>query len=158
VSVEWAETSQRLKQAQARRGERAGPSRALLVNCSPRNDGSCPGGMSKTYRLTTIAGDTLDEAGMHTDLLDLSWLTSDCARQIHRCKGCVSTAMPVCHWPCRRSGARRGAPRGTRARRSGEHAARRQAVAPRRPAPGAPAPKLHPTAPDCARLRPPRVK
>lgn len=100
LSVQWSETSQRLKQAQARWGERDGPSRVLLVNCSPRNDGTCPGEMSKTYRLSKIAREALDEHGMHTDLLDLSRLTSDYARHIHPCKGCVSTAMPLCHWPC----------------------------------------------------------
>ena len=56
--------------------------------------------MSKTFRLTKIARDTLAEQGIDTDLLDLSWLTSDYARQIHPCKGCLSTAMPLCHWPC----------------------------------------------------------
>jgi len=30
----------------------------------------------------------------------LSLLTSECGRKIHPCKGCVSTAMPLCHWPC----------------------------------------------------------
>jgi multimeric flavodoxin WrbA len=37
---------------------------------------------------------------MEVDLLDLSRLTSDYDRHIHPCKGCVSTAMPLCHWPC----------------------------------------------------------
>jgi multimeric flavodoxin WrbA len=30
----------------------------------------------------------------------LSLLTSDYGRRIFPCKGCVSTAMPLCHWPC----------------------------------------------------------
>ena len=33
-------------------------------------------------------------------MLDLSLLTSEYGRHIHPCKGCVSTAMPLCHWPC----------------------------------------------------------
>lgn len=33
-------------------------------------------------------------------MLDLSLLASDYGRHIHPCKGCVSTAMPLCHWPC----------------------------------------------------------
>ena len=37
---------------------------------------------------------------MAVDLLDLSLLTSEYGRHIHPCKGCVSTAMPLCHWPC----------------------------------------------------------
>jgi multimeric flavodoxin WrbA len=44
--------------------------------------------------------ETLDQAGIHTDLLDLSLVTSEYGRRIHPCKGCVSTAMPLCHWPC----------------------------------------------------------
>jgi multimeric flavodoxin WrbA len=81
--------------------ERAGhASRVLVVACSGRNDGSCPGEMSKTFRLAKIAQDVLDGGGVETDLLDLSLLTSDYRRHIHPCKGCVSTAMPLCHWPC----------------------------------------------------------
>jgi hypothetical protein len=38
--------------------------------------------------------------GIEVDLLDLSLLTSDYGRHIHPCKACVSTAMPLCHWPC----------------------------------------------------------
>ena len=37
---------------------------------------------------------------MEVELLDLSRVTSDFDRHIHPCKGCVSTAMPLCHWPC----------------------------------------------------------
>jgi len=37
-------------------------------------------------------------------LLDLSFVPlgslSEYGRNIHPCKGCVSTAMPLCHWPC----------------------------------------------------------
>ena len=36
---------------------------------------------------------------VETDLLDLSRVASDPMRHIHPCKGCVSTAMPLCHWP-----------------------------------------------------------
>ena len=33
-------------------------------------------------------------------MLDLSLVTSEYGRAIHPCKGCVSSAMPLCHWPC----------------------------------------------------------
>lgn len=56
--------------------------------------------MSKTYRLTQVAIEVLVRGGVEADLLDLSLLTSDAGRRIHPCKGCVSTAMPLCHWPC----------------------------------------------------------
>ena len=100
LSVEWLDTHQRLAAAQQRWGEAATPSRVLLVNASTRNDGTCPGEISKTWRMTRIARETLEGRGIETDLLDLSWLASDYARHIHPCKACVSTAMPLCHWPC----------------------------------------------------------
>jgi multimeric flavodoxin WrbA len=39
-------------------------------------------------------------AGFECDFLDLSMLTAQYGRQILPCKACVSTAMPLCHWPC----------------------------------------------------------
>jgi multimeric flavodoxin WrbA len=89
-----------VKAAQARQKDPATPSRVLVVCGSPRNDGSCPGEISKTFRLAKIAEETLREAGMATDFLDLSRLTSDFGLRIYPCKGCVSTAQPLCHWPC----------------------------------------------------------
>lgn len=100
LSQEWLETRARLHQAQQRWAEPATPTRVLLVAGAARNDGTCPGEVSKTWRLTCIARDTLAAADIDTDVLDLSRLQSDYARTIHPCKGCVSTAMPLCHWPC----------------------------------------------------------
>ena len=100
LSREWRDLQQRLQQAQARWADRSTPSRVLVINASPRNDGSCPGEMSKTWRLAQIARTTCEAEGLAVDVLDLSRLTSDYARHIHPCKGCVSTAMPLCHWPC----------------------------------------------------------
>jgi len=100
LSLEWLATREHLQAAQQRWEDPRSPSRALLVVCSSRNDGTCPGEMSKTYRLTKIAEEQLKADGIETDVLDLSLLTSDYRRHIHPCKGCVSTAMPLCHWPC----------------------------------------------------------
>jgi multimeric flavodoxin WrbA len=100
LSVEWYETRNRLLAAQDRWKDPATHSRALVICASPRNDGTCPGEMSKTFRLARIAQHTLKEAGLEVDFLDLSQLTSGYDRHIHPCKGCVSTAMPLCHWPC----------------------------------------------------------
>lgn len=100
LSVDWYEAHLKLKAAQARWSDPATRSRVLVVNASPRNDGTCPGEMSKSFRLAKIAQEVLDADGIETDLLDLSLLTSDYRRHIHPCKGCVSTAMPLCHWPC----------------------------------------------------------
>ncbi|MBC5781761.1 flavodoxin family protein [Ramlibacter sp. USB13] len=100
LSIEWYEARNRLLAAQQRWEDPATRSRVLVICASPRNDGTCPGEMSKTFRLSRIAEETLRAAGMEVDLLDLSQLTSDFDRHIHPCKACVSTAMPLCHWPC----------------------------------------------------------
>jgi len=100
LSDEWRATHERLKAAQQRWSDGNTRPRALIVACASRNDGSCPGEISKTWRLAQIARETIDRAGIEVDLLDLSRMTSDYARHIHPCKGCVSTAMPLCHWPC----------------------------------------------------------
>jgi multimeric flavodoxin WrbA len=100
ASVEWLDTHQRLKQAQQRWADPATRSRVLLVCGSDRNDGSCPGEMSKTWRLTQLAKEQLGRRDLIVDVLDLSLMTSEYGREIHPCKGCVSTAMPLCHWPC----------------------------------------------------------
>ncbi|QHE86997.1 flavodoxin family protein [Hydrogenophaga sp. BPS33] len=100
LSSEWIATRQRIDAAQARWSEAGTPSRVLLICGAARNDGTCPGEMSKTFRLTQIAQKALQAQGIEVDLLDLSLLTSSYALHIHPCKGCVSTAMPLCHWPC----------------------------------------------------------
>ena len=100
LSVEWRATRDRLQAAEARQKDASTRSRVLVVCASPRNDGSCPGEISKTFRLAKIAEETLRPAGMECDFLDLSRLTSDYALRIYPCKGCVSTAQPLCHWPC----------------------------------------------------------
>ncbi len=100
LSTEWLAARQRLADAQARWGDAATPSRVLLVCGSARNDGTCPGEISKTFRLLGLAREVLEHSAIEVDLLDLSLLTSDYGRNIHPCKGCASTAMPLCHWPC----------------------------------------------------------
>jgi multimeric flavodoxin WrbA len=100
LSSEWIATKQRIDKAQKRWSEPSTPSRVLLICASARNDGTCPSEISKSFRLLGIARETLEHAGIEADVLDLSLLTSEYGRNIHPCKGCVSTAMPLCHWPC----------------------------------------------------------
>ncbi len=100
LSSEWVTTKQRIDAAQRRWADPASPSRVLLICGSARNDGTCPSEMSKTFRLLGFAREILEQAAIQPDVLDLSLLTSEYGRQIHPCKGCVSTAMPLCHWPC----------------------------------------------------------
>lgn len=100
LSVEWKAAHDRLLAAEAHQKLPSTRSRVLLINGSARNDGTCPGEISKTYRMTMWAKEVLEADGIDVDLLDLSRLTSDYDRHIHPCKACVSTSMPLCHWPC----------------------------------------------------------
>ena len=97
LSTEWLETKERIERAQAAWSRPETKSRVLLINGSPRNDGTCPGEMSKTFRLLQLAREVLDHLKIDCDVLDLSLLASDYGRHIHPCKSCVSTAMPLCH-------------------------------------------------------------
>ena len=100
LSVEWLAARAAIDAAARRQRDPAGRSRILLICGSPRTDETCPGEMSKTVRLVRVAQEIIDSAGTDCDLLDLSHLTSQYERVIYPCKACVSTAMPLCHWPC----------------------------------------------------------
>ena len=100
LSVEWLETRDKLIAAEKKQKDPATQSRVLVVCGSSRNDGTCPGEISKTWRLAKIAQEILEKDFIEVDFLDLSRLNSDYALKIHPCKACVSTAQPLCHWPC----------------------------------------------------------
>jgi multimeric flavodoxin WrbA len=101
LPIEWLDARDRIVRAEARQRDPSSPSRVLLVCASARNDDTCPGEMSKTFRLVTAAREIIAQnKGFEVDLLDLSHLTSEYGRFILPCKACVSTAMPLCHWPC----------------------------------------------------------
>lgn len=100
LSVEWLATRDAIAAASASYGDTGRPLRILVVCASPRNDKTCPGEISKTWRLAKIAEAVIAAAGVECDFLDLSHLTSEFGRVIYPCKACVSTAMPLCHWPC----------------------------------------------------------
>jgi multimeric flavodoxin WrbA len=101
LPIEWIATRDAIAAAESRQKSSEGPSRILLVNGSSRSDQTCPGEVSKTFRLVEIAREVVErEAGFLVDALDLSLLASQYGRQILPCKACVSTAMPLCNWPC----------------------------------------------------------
>ncbi len=100
LPVEWLETRARIHEAAARQRDPASASRVLLINGSTRSEHSCPGEVSKTRRLVDRARAALQDAGVEVDFLDLSTLAAEPLKVIHPCKACVSTAMPLCHWPC----------------------------------------------------------
>jgi multimeric flavodoxin WrbA len=101
LSIDWLKARDAVARAERTQKSTASRSRILLVNGSSRSDQTCPGEMSKTFRLVEIAQRLIErERGFETELLDLSLLTSQYGRQILPCKACVSTAQPLCHWPC----------------------------------------------------------
>lgn len=101
LSVEWLRARDAIARAQRRQKSAGARSRILLINGSMRSDQSCPGEMSKTWRLIEVVRKVIErERGFEVEVLDLSLLTSQYGRQILPCKACVSTAQPLCHWPC----------------------------------------------------------
>lgn len=98
LSLEWLNTKREIDHAQKKHEE--GELGILLINASHRNDHTCPGEISKSSRLFDIAQSVFKEENIHIETLDLSELNSHYGKKIHPCKGCVSTAMPLCHWPC----------------------------------------------------------
>ncbi|MBK8206927.1 MAG: flavodoxin family protein [Planctomycetes bacterium] len=101
LPVEWLATRKAIRDAEKRRADPQSPSRILLVSGSMRSDQTCPGEIPKSWRVAKIAEKLIRrQRGFEVDFLDLSLLTSEYGRTINPCKSCVSTAMPLCNWPC----------------------------------------------------------
>lgn len=100
LSVEWLHAREAVIKAQEEFEDPTAKSRVLIIAASDRNDHTCPGEISKTSRLVEIAQEALCDDDIEVDILDLSLMTSEYGKIIYPCKGCVSTAMPLCHWPC----------------------------------------------------------
>ncbi len=101
LSQQWLDAYNAIQAAERHQRDKNSPSRILIVNGSSRSDQSCPGEMSKTWRLVELSRQIVERAqGFECEVLDLSRLTSEYGRVIHPCKACVSTAQPLCHWPC----------------------------------------------------------
>ena len=99
LSVDWIAARDAIAEAK-KLHDSSEQIRVIVVIGSARSEHTCPGERSKTSRLATEAAEYLREQNCHVDTLDLSNLTSEYGRKIHPCKACVSTAMPLCHYPC----------------------------------------------------------
>jgi multimeric flavodoxin WrbA len=98
--VDWLNARAAIAAAQRRHDEATRPS-VLLINCSSRSEHTCPGEMSKSYRLVEIAREVFSTTGeVSIELLDLSRLASEYGRRIHPCKARFSTSPALRHWPC----------------------------------------------------------
>jgi multimeric flavodoxin WrbA len=101
ISTEWLQTRKNIREAKKRHDDPSSASRILIVSGATRSEHSCPGETSKTWRLAQHARKAiLARAGFEVDLLELRHLADEPLKVIHPCKACVSTAMPLCHWPC----------------------------------------------------------
>jgi multimeric flavodoxin WrbA len=100
LAVDWIEARDAIHAAQARHDDAGAAPRILIVVASPRSEHTCPGEMSKTWRLAAIARELCIADGLSAEMLDLSRLASEYGRHIHPCKACFSTSPAQCHWPC----------------------------------------------------------
>jgi NADPH-dependent FMN reductase len=99
LAVDWLNARAAIAEAQKRHDDPNQKPR-IIINGSSRNEHSCPGEMSKSWRMAKHVEPCFQEMGFEVDILDLSRVTSEYGRQIHPCKSCVSTSMALCHWPC----------------------------------------------------------
>jgi hypothetical protein len=97
IAVDWLAAHEAIRSAQARHDD---PRATFRINGSSRSEHTCPGEMSKSWRMLELARSCLRDMGFEVDVLDLSRQTSEFGKQIHWCKSCVSTSMALCHWPC----------------------------------------------------------
>jgi multimeric flavodoxin WrbA len=101
LSIQWLQAREEIHKAQRLQRDPQAPTRILVISAAARNEGTCPGEVSKSFRLCQIAADTFrTEREVAVDVLDLSHLSAEYGRVIYPCKACVATAMPLCHWPC----------------------------------------------------------
>ena len=101
LPLEWLRTRASIMAAESRQKDPASPSRILIVNGSTRSEHTCPGEISKTRRLAQHAQQAIEALpGFEVDFLDISTLADEPLKTIYPCKACVSTAQPLCHWPC----------------------------------------------------------
>jgi multimeric flavodoxin WrbA len=100
MALDWLAAKQAIEQAQSEHDDQGQPPCILLVNCSSRSEHTCPGEMSKSWRLVELAQEICGVDGTLVRTLDLARLASEYGRHIHPCKACFSTAAALCHWPC----------------------------------------------------------
>ncbi len=101
LAADWLEARVRIEAAEKRQKDAKTPTCILIVNGSTRSEHSCPGEISKTRRLAQHAQKAIEALpGHEVDFLDLSTLADEPLKVIYPCKACVSTAQPLCHWPC----------------------------------------------------------
>ena len=100
LAIDWIGAKRAIAQAQAEYEDPSQPPCILIVNGSSRSEHTCPGEMSKSWRLLEIASEICGVDGVEVRTLNLSRLAAEYGKHIHPCKACFSTAAALCHWPC----------------------------------------------------------
>jgi multimeric flavodoxin WrbA len=100
LATDWIATRETVAKAQAEYEDPAQSPCILIINGSSRSEHTCPGEMSKSWRLTEIAAEICGRDGVKVEILNLSRLAAEYGAKIHPCKACFSTAAALCHWPC----------------------------------------------------------
>ena len=100
LAIDWIATKKAVDRARAEHEDPAQPPCILIVNGSSRSEHTCPGEMSKSWRLLEIASEICGVDGVQVRILNLSRLAAEYGKHIHPCKACFSTAAALCHWPC----------------------------------------------------------
>jgi multimeric flavodoxin WrbA len=103
LNAHWIRANAALRQAEEEHRSSETPY-ILIVNGSDRNPHTCPGEISKSSRLIQAAKEAIYAESLgsfvQVDVLNLNEMTAEYGKVIYPCKGCVSTAMPLCHYPC----------------------------------------------------------
>src|SRR4051812_1420944 len=76
ISVDWLAARDAILAAQRHHDDLGEIPRILLINGSSRSEHTCPGEMSKSWRLIKLAEPIFFERGFDVDILDLSRLAS----------------------------------------------------------------------------------
>jgi hypothetical protein len=72
LAVDWLNARAAIAEAQKRHDDPNQKPRILIINGSSRNEHSCPGEMSKSWRMAKHVEPCFQEMGFEVDILDLS--------------------------------------------------------------------------------------
>jgi multimeric flavodoxin WrbA len=100
LAEDWIAARTAIDKARAEHDDPDQPPCILIINGSSRSEHTCPGEMSKSWRLLEIASEICGVDGVKVQTLNLSRLAAEYGKHIHPCKACFSTAAALCHWPC----------------------------------------------------------
>ena len=76
LATDWLAARAAIQRAQQAHDGTGESRRVLVINASSRSEHTCPGEMSKSWRLAEIARSTVTNAGCTVEVLDLSRLAS----------------------------------------------------------------------------------